>query len=150
MVLPWGNKRKCQGNRISFPFWPLEKEIATHSSILAWRIPWMEELGGLQSTGHKESGTTEQLNFRLSFLALAIYNYCSLPLSMVSPSVISVTCDQPWSENSKWESPGINNFCFKLCAILSSMMKSHAILLYPAQDLNHPFVHPTPLIIHFM
>ena len=30
---------------------PLEKEMATHSSILAWRIPWMEELGGLQSTG---------------------------------------------------------------------------------------------------
>ena len=30
---------------------PLEKEIATHSSILAWRIPWMEEPGRLQSTG---------------------------------------------------------------------------------------------------
>ena len=30
---------------------PLEKEMATHSSIRAWRIPWMEELGGLQSTG---------------------------------------------------------------------------------------------------
>ena len=30
---------------------PLEKEMTTHSSILAWRIPWMEELGGLQSTG---------------------------------------------------------------------------------------------------
>ena len=30
---------------------PLEKEMATHSSILAWRIPWMEEPGGLQSTG---------------------------------------------------------------------------------------------------
>ena len=29
---------------------PLEKEMATHSSILAWRIPWMEEPGGLQST----------------------------------------------------------------------------------------------------
>ena len=29
---------------------PLEKEMATHSSILAWRIPWMEEFGGLQST----------------------------------------------------------------------------------------------------
>ena len=28
---------------------PLEKEIATHSSILAWRIPWREEPGGLQS-----------------------------------------------------------------------------------------------------
>ena len=28
---------------------PLEKDMATHSSILAWRIPWTEELGGLQS-----------------------------------------------------------------------------------------------------
>ena len=28
---------------------PLEKEMATHSSILAWRIPWTEEPGGLQS-----------------------------------------------------------------------------------------------------
>ena len=28
---------------------PLEKEMATHSSILAWKIPWMEEPGGLQS-----------------------------------------------------------------------------------------------------
>ena len=38
---------------------PLEKEMATHSSILAWRIPWTDELGGLQSMGHKESDTTE-------------------------------------------------------------------------------------------
>ena len=30
---------------------PLEKEMATHSSILAWRIPWTEELDGLQSMG---------------------------------------------------------------------------------------------------
>ena len=30
---------------------PLEKELATHSSILAWEIPWTEELGGLQSMG---------------------------------------------------------------------------------------------------
>ena len=30
---------------------PLEKEMATHSSILAWKIPWMEEPGGLQSMG---------------------------------------------------------------------------------------------------
>ena len=30
---------------------PLEKEMATHSSILAWRIPWTEEPGGLQSMG---------------------------------------------------------------------------------------------------
>ena len=37
---------------------PLEKEMATHSSILAWKIPWMEEPGGLQSTGLAELGTT--------------------------------------------------------------------------------------------
>ena len=42
---------------------PLEKEMATHFSILAWRIPWMEELGGLQSMGHKESDMTERLHF---------------------------------------------------------------------------------------
>ena len=30
---------------------PLEKEMATHSTILAWKIPWMEEPGGLQSKG---------------------------------------------------------------------------------------------------
>ena len=36
---------------------PLEKEIATHSSILAWRIPWTEEPGGLQYTGSQRVKT---------------------------------------------------------------------------------------------
>ena len=35
---------------------PLEKEMATHSSILAWRIPWIEEPGGLQSVGPQRVG----------------------------------------------------------------------------------------------
>ena len=35
---------------------PLEKKMATHSSILAWIIPWMEEPGGLQSTGSQRVG----------------------------------------------------------------------------------------------
>ena len=35
---------------------PLEKEIATHSSILAWRIRWTEEPGGLQSVGSERVG----------------------------------------------------------------------------------------------
>ena len=35
---------------------PLEKETATHSSIVAWRIPWTEEPGGLQSTGSQRVG----------------------------------------------------------------------------------------------
>ena len=36
---------------------PLEKEVATHSSILTWRIPWTEEPGGLQSMGVTKSWT---------------------------------------------------------------------------------------------
>ena len=35
---------------------PLEEGVATHSSILAWRIPWTEELGGLQSMGSQRVG----------------------------------------------------------------------------------------------
>ena len=41
---------------------PLEKEMAIHSSTLAQKIQWMEEPGGLQSMGCKESDTTEQLH----------------------------------------------------------------------------------------
>ena len=42
--------------------YPLEKEMATHSSILAWEILWTEEYGKLQSLGCKELDTTQQLN----------------------------------------------------------------------------------------
>ena len=46
---------------------PLEKELATHSSILAWKIPKTEELGSLYSPcGHKESDTTERLTHNVS------------------------------------------------------------------------------------
>ena len=41
---------------------PLEEGVATRSSIIAWRIPWSEEPGGLQSTDHKESDTTGELS----------------------------------------------------------------------------------------
>jgi len=44
---------------------PLEKEMVTHSSMLAWKIPWTEEPGRLQSMGHKELDTTERLHFRV-------------------------------------------------------------------------------------
>ena len=42
---------------------PSEKAMAPHSSTLAWKIPWMEEPGGLQSMGSLESDTTERLHF---------------------------------------------------------------------------------------
>ena len=45
--------------RVQFLGWDdtLEEEMATHSSILAWEIPWTEEPGGLQSTGSQKSQT---------------------------------------------------------------------------------------------
>ena len=55
-----------QCRRSKFSPWvrkiPLEKGMATHSSILAWEDPWTEELGGLQSMGSQESDTTERLH----------------------------------------------------------------------------------------
>ena len=52
-----GKEPACQGRRHETQVWslgredPLEKEMATHSSILAWKIPWTEQPDGLQSTG---------------------------------------------------------------------------------------------------
>ena len=53
---------------------PLEEGMATHSSILAWRIPWTEEPGGLQLWGRKESDTTEATEHALVILK---YNHWS-------------------------------------------------------------------------
>ena len=44
---------------------PLEKEMATHSSILAWETPWTEEPGRLPFTGSQELDMTERLNHHL-------------------------------------------------------------------------------------
>ena len=50
-----------QETLVQFLGWegPLEKEMANHSSILAWKIPWTEEPGGLQSMGCKDLDVTE-------------------------------------------------------------------------------------------
>ena len=56
---------------------PLEKEMATHSSILAWKIPWMVEPGRLQSMGSQRVGhnwATEQLHFHIIFSQSMIGN----------------------------------------------------------------------------
>ena len=62
---------------------PLEKGMAVHSSILAWRIPWTEEPGGLQLMGHKESDTTEQrtLWLILSFKITIMFKMCFTVIS---------------------------------------------------------------------
>ena len=58
------NLPEMQETWVQFLGWedPLEQEMASHSNISAWRIPWTEEPGGLQCMGCKESDTTEQLS----------------------------------------------------------------------------------------
>ena len=55
------NLPAMQETQVRFLGWkdPLEKEMATHSSILNWRIPWTEEPGRLQSMESQESDTTK-------------------------------------------------------------------------------------------
>ena len=52
----------------------MEKAMAPHSSTLAWKIPWTEEPGGLQSMGSLESDTTERLPFHLSLSCIGEEN----------------------------------------------------------------------------
>ena len=58
LSFPGGSEVKASTCNVGDLGWedPLEKETATHSSILAWRIPWKEEPGGLQSTGSQRVG----------------------------------------------------------------------------------------------
>ena len=59
--------QEIQETLVQYPGWedPLKKEMAIHSSILAWRIPWTGDPGRLQSMGSQESHKTEQLTLSL-------------------------------------------------------------------------------------
>ena len=59
----------------------LEKAMAPHSSTLAWKIPWTEEPGRLQSMGSLESDTTERLHFHFSLSCIGEGNGNSLQCS---------------------------------------------------------------------
>ena len=56
--------------------------MATHSRILAWRIPWTEEPGTLQCIGHKESDTTERLTVSVSTLFTLLVYIVSSPYNI--------------------------------------------------------------------
>ena len=77
----------------------LEKEMATHSSILAWKMPWMEEPGRYSPWGRKESDTTERLRFTRSLLVFWWYHIhfflhdtCSLGLLCTPEEVNTSSC----------------------------------------------------------
>ena len=79
---------------------PLEKEMATHSSILAWRILWTEEPDGLQSTGSQRVGHdwANLLYFTLLYSTKAVDELCFLLLlscSVVSDSLRSYGLQHP-------------------------------------------------------
>ena len=76
---------------------PLEEEMATHSSILAWEIPWMEEPGGLQSKGSQKSQTrlSDQTIYLVSIFYLSplyVYQSCLSTHSSIHPSINLSTC----------------------------------------------------------
>ena len=64
---------------------PLDNEMSTYSSILAWRIPWTEEPGGLKFMGRYESNTPEQLHFHFSFSCIGEGNGNPLQYSCLDP-----------------------------------------------------------------
>ena len=55
------SRTRLSGFTFAFHFHALEEEMATHSSILAWRIPWTEKPGGLQSVGSQSRTRLKQL-----------------------------------------------------------------------------------------
>ena len=95
MGFPGGSVEEptCKCRRHGFNTWvwedALEKEMATHSSILAWRIPWMEEPGGLQSTGLQRVGQVMPLE-TVSYLRA---DFMTLSLRLVDSHLLSHLSD---------------------------------------------------------
>ena len=96
----------------------LEKEMATHSSILAWKIPWTEEPGGLQSMGSQESNMIQQLNHTPSM------NMDYLFIQFFLISIIRVAHQASLSITNYWS-------LLKLMSIESVMPSNHLILCRP-------------------
>ena len=80
-TLTRGKKEKKQLTFMELPVYTLEKAMTVHSSTLAWKIPWTEEPGGLQSTGLLRVGKTERLHFHFLLSSIGEENGNSLQCS---------------------------------------------------------------------
>ena len=91
---------------------PLEKEIATHSNILAWRIPWTEEPGRLQSTGlqrvRHDWATSPSPSSYYTTLCFAI----SVHFKMITMINLVMICHHTKTSHNYWLSP--HTVCFIL------------------------------------
>ena len=92
---------------------PLEKGLSTHSNILAWRIPWTEDPGSLQSMGHKESDWTEWLTHTQAPSCKAAY-VSSMDYVRVSQAPIVCSPTLCWGQSSR--------VSHTLCSFLSSYL----------------------------
>jgi len=79
----------------------LEKAMATHSSTLAWKIPWMEDLGaGYCPWGRKESDMTERLHFQASLVAQRLKRLPLMPLEKEMATHSSILAWRiPWTKD---------------------------------------------------
>ena len=69
---------------------PLEEEMATHSSVLAWKIPWSEKPGGLQSMVRKRLDTTERLTHTQAACIFSRLILCQLLHLLLFSSILRV------------------------------------------------------------
>ena len=104
---------------------PLEKEMAIHSSTIAWKIPWQRSLVGYGPWGCKESDTTERLHFPTSLSIPIIHGFRSL-----------VSASLKWSKNLRLskhlstESPfGFLPYCFFFLQFLKWTAKMNGFFL---------------------
>ena len=81
------------GDAGSIPGWEghLEKEMATHSSVLTWKIPWTKEPGGLQSMGSQRVGRPEQAHIRCRIKTNEGERSC-LSFLLLTPPLITGPC----------------------------------------------------------
>ena len=75
---------------------PLEKEIVTHSSILAWRIPWMEKPGRLQSTGSQRVGHDWAASLTYLLRAIAVVMYGCESWTVKKPECQRINAFELW------------------------------------------------------
>ena len=80
---------------------PLEKEMATHSSTLAWKIPWIKEPGRLYSPqGCKESDTTERLHWYVEVETYSLSISCEFQI--IGKNSVAFAIWLVWAEKKKW------------------------------------------------
>ena len=131
---------------------PLEKEMATHSSILAWRIPWTEEPGGLQSTGSQTVGhdwatSLTQICIYFSWFHL-VGGFCgfnekgySLELRLCAQKVENTGEVHPLHKNSslRWQKRSQKTYSFnKMKEVNTSEKKKNLLLTQPQQLPRQP------------